>query len=85
MKCKQCNKDYHHCSSCGSCFPEEIGFCSYDCWERSEEYCNIHEKFESLIGSMSNKQLGTFHWLLDEVNFDEYYGIFLKMIMEKLK
>ena len=85
MKCKACNKDFHHCSSCGSCFPEDIGFCSYDCWERSEEYGNTHKKFESLIDKMSNKQLADLSWLFEERSFDEYYGIFEKMILEKLK
>ena len=85
MKCKACNKEYHHCSSCGSDFPRDIGYCTDDCWERSEEYCDTHIRFQTLIDSMDNKQLAGLNWLLEEVNFDEYYGIFQDMILKKFK
>ena len=85
MECKTCGKKYHWCSSCGSCHPEDIGFCSNGCWKSSEEYCEIYTKFQSMIESMNNKQLGILNWLFVEVNLDKYYGIFEKMILDKFK
>ena len=52
MKCRKCDKEFHYCSSCGHCFPEEIGYCSYNCWENSDEYLfpetesKVYSKFD---------------------------------------
>ena len=83
MNCKTCGKTFHHCSSCGSDHPRDIGWCSDKCWEKSDTYCDAHRRFKKLIDSMDFTQLSGLNWLLEEVNFDDYYSIFQAMILSR--
>jgi len=84
MNCKVCDKKYHHCSSCGHCFPQDSGFYSDACWKDSDEYKEIISKFNNILEGLNNKQLGLLYWLLMEVNLDEYYYELSNIIMGKL-
>lgn len=48
MICKNCNIEFHYCSSCGEDGYSEYGFCSWSC---KDEYANTkckHEKVQCL-------------------------------------
>lgn len=85
MNCKKCDKQYHYCSSCGLCFPEEIGYCSFDCWESSDEYIEKQKRMEIFIDSLSNRQLSQISWIVQNVDMEYYESIFEGMILSKLK
>lgn len=39
IKCKQCEREFHYCSSCKNREPYlDCGFCSQQCWEESADY-----------------------------------------------
>lgn len=85
MNCRHCGKNYHHCSSCGQCFPEEIGYCSYNCWESSDEYIEKENRFENFIDTLTNSQLKDLRWLIHDIYLDVYEGLFVGMIDSKFK
>ena len=85
MECRKCQKKYHYCSSCDYSFPENIGFCSYECWESSDEYIGRINRFENIIKDLSNRQLIDLLNLIEQEGFGDYGGAFTGILMERLK
>ncbi len=55
MKCKECNKEFHWCASCGSDRNSEAKACSDECYEKIME---PHKKeLKEFIRSLNPKQL----------------------------
>ena len=54
MNCKICNKKFHHCSSCGYDRYQSNGFCSKECFEKTEDYRVCQDNMERLYNSLDD-------------------------------
>lgn len=65
MNCKVCEKTYHHCSSCYYEAYGSEGYCSRECYEKSEEWKQYAPKFLNFYNSLSIDQRLEFFSLWD--------------------
>jgi hypothetical protein len=68
-KCKICNDDYHHCSSCDHEWYDGYGVCSEDCAYKSEWFKKITNKVEEL--HLTQPQINGLRNLLEDVSDEE--------------
>ncbi|MCP3683221.1 MAG: hypothetical protein GY861_11075 [bacterium] len=71
MECKNCKSKFHYCDSCSPETCCDNGFCSDECWEGSDDYIAIKERFMEFIASLNSDQEETFNHLIVEVG-EEY-------------
>lgn len=74
MKCLECNKFYHICSSCdeGEIWTEN-DFCSEECMLSSNKLIKIQKKTTAFIDSLTEKTRKEFEQLLNNyINYHEY-------------
>jgi len=56
MKCKQCGRAYHYCSSCDHDEYYSSGYCERLCYEESDEWKLFSEKVKSFYDSLNKEQ-----------------------------
>ena len=84
MECKNCGRKFHYCTSCDHDPISDLGFCSDECFEASEEFIKNTADFILLVDSLNNKNLIFLYKILSQIS-EEYYGYFIDLIMEKFK
>ena len=55
MVCKVCKESYHHCSSCDRDWHQEEGYCSSNCFEKTDKYKEAVELYGFLLNEIEPK------------------------------
>ncbi len=85
MKCKNCKKTVHYCSSCGFVgYYMDEGFCSDKCWKESEEYTKALKDFDIFIYEFDDKQIEFLFDLVDG-EYTNYEIEFIYIIKKRLE
>lgn len=84
MKCKNCNKNFHYCSSCYGDKYEDNGYCSEKCFVNSDEYSEVFEKvscfYNALDFNLQREFSNIWHNIVME---NELYEDVFNFIIEK--
>ena len=56
MKCKSCDNTFHYCSSCDYDRYNDAGYCSVQCYIKSEEWEIFSKKMKEFYDSLSKDQ-----------------------------
>lgn len=76
MKCKECNREKHYCTSCDYDYWLSEGFCNQNCFFDYPENQVLRSKLRNWIKSLNREQLIMFKFIVEEVS-DEVLDITL--------
>lgn len=83
MKCKICNKEYHHCTSCDYDMYLSSGYCSESCYRKSDEWNSFYKKIQTFYDSLHYEQKLLLWNLWDNGIFiDDKWEWYLDFIIE---
>jgi len=83
MRCKSCNRTYHHCTSCDYDKYNSAGYCSADCFMDSEEWKTFAPKVQDFYDSLTKDQQLELWCLWDNGIFiDDKYEFHIDMVIE---
>jgi hypothetical protein len=72
-KCLTCDKEFYNGSYADMIRNWEESYCNKHCWETSEEYTELEQKFKKWYKTLDAHQQEIFKILNDELFFDEDY------------
>jgi len=85
MICELCGRKFHYCSSCGFvCYGMDEGYCSDECWRKSDEYKEAFGNFKNFIKNMDKEEL-TFLLSILDGEYDSYEMDFFDYVKETCK
>lgn len=77
--CKNCQKKFHACRSCYFNNMWEYRYCSDSCWESSDEYELVLEKWKSIGSYLESTELGYLREMLED---EDYITVGLSLLEE---
>jgi len=83
MKCKNCQKEFHYCTSCDHDPCRSEGYCSDSCWETDKEYADIKKRALEFYESLMNDSQKQFFKDICEGEIGEDYQYLILDWIEK--
>ena len=68
MKCKECGKKFHYCSSCSCETWNDHGFCDVNCFFDYPENQSLRGEIRSFYKSLDSTQRYFFKYFLEEID-----------------
>ena len=56
MKCKSCDREFHYCTSCDYDKYNSAGYCSVECYIKTEEWSIFSKNMQTFYDSLSKDQ-----------------------------